>query len=378
MLESDKQAMQMVQSLAKVAREIEKLEHAREVHLKATHGRFNLFTTLLAPHEEVCLHTRYLEHLLNPNGTHDCDGLFLDLFLKAVGLSGLDAKRCKHVENERVTGKFGNIDIYLEFEDAILVIENKIYAGDQPKQLQRYFEYAKQRNKGSVHVLYLTLDGHEPSQDSRGYLEEGSGYRRISYREDILKWLENCLQNTFSFVNINQALQQYRALVKWLCGEPLEGKYMDKIKDMIKACPDIVRHAKEIKKVLEEIEWGPTNEAQKSGQAILGKDTCSTKLEDWGVAKAVRFFCSKKWENSTHILLKIYNDGPCDLFAFVSNANSQETLEKLKNIMEPYVDVGWGTEGKWQCPYCCQGVPVGVALEKLEGFARKLDQFYAK
>ena len=46
---------------------------------------FNLFTTLLKPNDELRLHSRFLNFLLNPNGEHCQGSLFLDLFLENAG-----------------------------------------------------------------------------------------------------------------------------------------------------------------------------------------------------------------------------------------------------------------------------------------------------
>ena len=135
----------IVQSLEEVAREIEKIKRARDTHLTATHGRFNLFTTLLQINDEVRLHTRYLTHLLDPQGTHDCGYRFLKSFLEQVGLSDLTKQKCNYVAKEHYTDGDGNIDIYIEFESAIVVIENKIDAQDQDAQLERYWTYANSK-----------------------------------------------------------------------------------------------------------------------------------------------------------------------------------------------------------------------------------------
>ncbi len=251
--ENEKYAEGVVSSLVKVSGEIDKLEHARGVHLKATHGRFNLFTTLLGAHDEVRLHTRYLTHLLDPDGSHDCGRLFLDAFLEVVSLTeNLNGQDCLCVRKEHGTGGLGNIDIYLEFKNAILVIENKIYAEDQQEQLQRYAEYAKSKKKDAVYIFYLTLRGHSPSENSRGTLDENE-VSLISYEKEVLGWLEKCLQETYSFININQALQQYKTVINQLLGNTLKGKDMEKIKEEIKNNLELVRNSKQIRQALRDI-----------------------------------------------------------------------------------------------------------------------------
>ncbi len=255
--ENEKSAEGVVSSLVKISGEIDKLEHAREVHLKATHGRFNLFTTLLGAHDEVRLHTRYLTHLLDPKGSHDCGRQFLDAFLEVVSLAeNLNGQDCLCVRKEHYAGKIDDkqsyIDIYLEFENAVVVIENKIYAEDQQEQLQRYAEYAKSKKKASVYIFYLTLHGHSPSENSRGTLGENE-VSLISYEKEVLGWLEKCLQETYSFININQALQQYKTVINQLFGNTLKGKDMEKIKEEIKNNPELIRNSKQIRQVLRDI-----------------------------------------------------------------------------------------------------------------------------
>ena len=265
----------VIQSLEGVSQEIDKIERARKERLKATHGRFNLFTTLLKAHDEVRLHTRYLTHLLDPDGKHDCGGIFLDSFLstveqKAVRLKNdggrkgvrffeLNSEQCECVVNEHYTGDLGDIDIYLEFETAVLVIENKIKAADQPGQLWRYAEYAKKKGK-AVYLFYLTLEGHSPSEksltnpdDKQGRLDE-SAVALISYKVHMLRWLETCLQATYSYININQALQQYESVINRLLGNTLEKEDMKTIKEMIKNSPGIIRCSDQIHHALNDVE----------------------------------------------------------------------------------------------------------------------------
>lgn len=240
----------LVNSLANIAKEIERLERAREVHLKATHGRFNVFTTLLDASDEVRLHTRFLAHLLDPKERHDCGRLFLDLFLEVIKLPELKNQKCQKVITEHYTGD-GYIDIYLEFEQATLVIENKINAGDQYKQLERYAQYSRSI-KMDCHLFYLTLDGKEPSPVSLGDLKK-EDVRLISYGDDIRSWLEQCLRHTYAYVNINQTIQQYVATVNQLSGITLERFDMKEIRNSIIEKPEIIRHFDQIQHAFREV-----------------------------------------------------------------------------------------------------------------------------
>lgn len=254
--ENDNSENDVVDKLVEISNKIAELERARSEHLKATHGRFNLFTTLLQSHDEVRLHGRYLTHLLNPNAKHDCGHLFLNLFLKKVGLEDLQDQKCS-VRAEKFAGKIlglqSYIDIYIEFEDTAVVIENKIWAGDQKKQLERYSIFAERRRKNKVHIFYLTLDGHEPSDFSLGGLDKEK-VQCISYGTEILNWLEQCLEKSYACVNINQSLLQYRTVINGLLGNTLEKKDMSEIKELIKQKPEIVKNFSKIKSAIQSLE----------------------------------------------------------------------------------------------------------------------------
>ena len=182
---------------------------------------FNLFTVMGMEHNETFTHSAIIAALLQPKGNHYMGFQFLELFLKQLGYKheGEDLKHTK-VYKEFHIGKIddtydtgGFIDILIQFSSGkTLAIENKIYAGDQPKQLHRYFNY----NKENTYVYYLTLFGTEPSKNSSQDLEEGKHYDLIAYNRQILDWLEACYDICKKDSTVKTSLQQYIILVKKL------------------------------------------------------------------------------------------------------------------------------------------------------------------
>jgi hypothetical protein len=68
---------------------------------------------------------------------------------------------------------------YLEdHKNNSISIENKIDVGDQPQQLLRYYNH----NKGKNTVYYLTLTGHQASEESCCVLKAEEDYYCISYK----------------------------------------------------------------------------------------------------------------------------------------------------------------------------------------------------
>lgn len=147
---------------------------------------FNIFEIMRAQHDEVTTHSAMLASLLNPNGSHGAGCVFLDLFMEHVvtplvkGESSNGNSFSFDMANSKTKVEYqigdktndfeegGRIDILIENEDSkkAIIIENKIYAGDQKKQLYRYYKFAEKYGPGNYILLYLTLDGHEPSEES--------------------------------------------------------------------------------------------------------------------------------------------------------------------------------------------------------------------
>lgn len=97
----------------------------------------------------------------------------------------------------------GRIDLFIEEPDHYAIIfENKINeVGDQPNQLARYINHERKRGyeEHQIYVVYLSSDGHEPSEQSWTDPETGSSYREsyqtryvnLSYKNAILPWIKN-------------------------------------------------------------------------------------------------------------------------------------------------------------------------------------------
>lgn len=181
---------------------------------------YNIFEVLNLSTDEVRLHSSFIADLLNPKGKHGLGVKPLNSFLKILGLD-FDEETLGNcnVKREYVIGSIsadqtsgGNIDILLTIGDYLIIIENKIYAGDQPRQLVRYHNFAKSRPHHSL--VYLTLGGDKPSDSSADELVYGKDYKCISYRKDITEWIEECLSMAVAKPLIRETLQQYLFIIK--------------------------------------------------------------------------------------------------------------------------------------------------------------------
>lgn len=184
---------------------------ARRIEIE-TSPHFNIFRILRLAHKEVQAHTPFLGELLNPKGSHGQGFVFLRSFLAVAQRRGLVLPKgaiesCRwHVGIEQAAAPFGNIDILARCPALryLLVIENKIWAGEQPEQLHRYAEWmGTQRNAYELRqMIFLTPTGRASDTIGPG------GYTRLSYHEDIRLWLHDALANVMS-VTVRETVRQY-------------------------------------------------------------------------------------------------------------------------------------------------------------------------
>ena len=178
--------------------------------------RFNMFEILGVAHYEL-MHSKIIASLLDPDGSHGQCDTFLKLFISVIGnVIDLDTKTAV-VEIEAPT-EDGRIDILItDNEKKTIIIENKLYASDQPEQLIRYNRFAK-NNRRSHCIYYLTLFGSEASENSAKDVE----YYPISYAKDIIFWIELCIKEFASKPLIRETLIQYLNHLRVLTNQDMD------------------------------------------------------------------------------------------------------------------------------------------------------------
>lgn len=182
--------------------------------------RFNIFPLLLKRDDEVNLHSKFIFELLNPKGSHEMKNSFLNAFLVKIGLSDF------RTENVTVRREYRNIDILITNSNQAIIIENKIYAEDKDKQLERYYQTIKKMSFKDIWIVYLSLGGSEPEKYSLGDLGSkinlDEKLKVISYSFDINDWLEDCIEKSARTPIIRETIIQYQNLVKELTGKTME------------------------------------------------------------------------------------------------------------------------------------------------------------
>lgn len=185
---------------------------------------FNLFSILRSSSDEVRLHSRFLAFLLNPSASHHQGTELLRLLLKRLGIQNFD------LENVVVKIEYQNIDILIHNQlGQAVIIENKIYASDQDEQLWRYHQRMQAEGHRDIWTTYLTLDGSEPSEQSRKSLP----IKLLSYETEIIPWLEECIPLVAREPGVRESIFQYIELLQKLTSSDQGEIYMSKLKEQI-------------------------------------------------------------------------------------------------------------------------------------------------
>ena len=179
---------------------------------------FNIFKTINVTTDEVRLHSRFLAELLNPLGSHGQENFFLNKFKnhiqpviekgkntnpshKNIVASGSiftekSVVKIEYTPPEKLESeKNSRLDILIESSDRkkAIIIENKIYANEEPTQLKRYKNFGKKKyGYDNFILLFLTLDGKISEHDDIN-LASGIDYYCISYKQEIIYFLNSCL-----------------------------------------------------------------------------------------------------------------------------------------------------------------------------------------
>jgi len=176
---------------------------------------FNVFEIIKVGHLEVKTHSPMIGELLNPKGRHGCGAAFLRLFLERfpspnfVAEGATVALESKYSAGPRTETTGGRIDIFLtDPKGRQIVIENKVYARDQEKQLEGYH-----KTYPNALLIYLTLTGTPPEDVKKN---EIPGLKLASYREDIVQWLQECEAICDLPILVRENIAQYRRLIESL------------------------------------------------------------------------------------------------------------------------------------------------------------------
>lgn len=279
----EKETLNIQHLLSQVTAINKKYEQIAEI----TGENFNVFKILGLTTNEVRTHSAFIAELLDPKGSHGCKDTFLKLFVEKMqnlikeqteGSNENDnqilerikkficSDKCKtyveyHISEtneDKTIG--GRIDILLrDSNKQEIIIENKIYAGEQTNQLIRYYNFNLE-----APILYLTLNGDSPSsiKDENHILIEYENYLCISYEKDIIEWLGLCRKESVDKPILRETITQYINLIKHLTNQTINNKMKDEIinlatssKQNLESTLSLFKLNSKIKSRIQELFW---------------------------------------------------------------------------------------------------------------------------
>lgn len=202
---------------ARTGQVLELLRTALERQKKASGetAAFNLLSAIHMEHYETQTHSQIISFLLNDMGRSNEENEFLSLFLQTLKIPRAYQAEQWNVHREKVFDD-GRIDFVIESRSFLAIIEMKIDAGDGDSQLSRYASFGKKKRK-KYRIYYLTLDGHEPEEQSARGVDEDK-LMCISFEKEIVLWLQNCMCTVKKGGYKYSFLKQYLGAVKHITG----------------------------------------------------------------------------------------------------------------------------------------------------------------
>lgn len=189
-----------------------------EENIKNGYGN-NIYSMLNVERDEVMTHEETIYSIFQNQYNHEIKQKLFSAFMIAIELEEKYYYTEWDVEKEYFIGE-GRIDLFFHSCDNTLavIVELKIDAEDQENQLTRYYNFVK-RNYVDFEIVYLTLDGRKPSEQSREGIPETYHICLRSFGEHIVKWLSACTDIFETYSIDTSLLKQYEILLKKITQE---------------------------------------------------------------------------------------------------------------------------------------------------------------
>jgi len=319
--------------------------------------RFNVFSILFKKSDEVNLHSKFISELLNKNGTHGQKDIFAKLFLETIEIDTFQW------DNYQVQREYKNIDLLLTNAAKAIIIENKIWAGDQDKQLERYYKQIEAENFEEIHIFYLTIWGTEPSERSLGELIDRKYVGLISYNYHISKWLDKCIEVSSRFPTLRETLVQYQNIVNELTGKSMGQEQKDEVIKLLSQNDNIIK-AHSIAENWNHVKWYTEWNFWNELEGVISKDYRILNFQKYSTYSLDSVIHQSRNRNAYYgIMFEIgeYKDNKICVFiergwtelyyglTIQQNGDrsitDKDEFSGLASRIEKYCD--WGREGFW-------------------------------
>ncbi|GAA3733147.1 hypothetical protein GCM10022422_14800 [Flavobacterium ginsengisoli] len=245
--------------------------------------------------------TQILAYFLDEKQNHGQGNIFLNEFIKTFCNKEVDILNSINICEKIITNN-RRIDLYIEVDDLIIAIENKIWADDQTNQLRDYANFLENKSKGNYLLFYLNPYGLEPSSKSmddscRNKLIEQQKLKVISYKYDIVNlinsWLLICEAD-----NVSHFLKEFK---KYIEIKFLGKNTLNMSKELRSIIYDNEREVRELVNEYKQIENEVINTLNNIGKELgkintelpLGVTLTKSGVFNWEGARVYKFSVSK-------------------------------------------------------------------------------------
>ena len=303
---------------------------------------YNIFTLFHGFSDEVNLHSNFIASLLDPNGDHYKNDLFLKLFLETCGIDDFSID----TSTATVFKEFKHIDICISDGKKHIILENKVYAKDQPTQIARYIKAIKKEGAEDedIYVLYLhpdrelpkenSLGGYKLNQDNTKLEKDGSSinFKVISYGKEILEWIDRCKNEVSNLTDLNVFLSQYKDVIEMIYDrykriDEMNNEDLVKIfKDNYRAVSDIVSNYEQTRrKIIDEFFKNISDNLKGIYKKEDGFEICypNSIIKDYGKNCQPIKITQKRWELFDFAIEFLDKDLKSPIIGFVKNEKSK-------------------------------------------------------
>ena len=297
---------------------------------------YNMVNVVRKENAEVGMHSNVIYSLINPQGLHYQDDLFLNKFITIVlGEKIENFGSILSVQAEELTFENRRIDFTIKSTNYYIGIEMKIDANDLNNQINDYevdlITKAKNENIENVVIYYLTKDGKEAAQHSC----KDVTYKRMSFENHILNWIENCQKEVRNITNLNEAFENYKDIVKKITNK-YEGRVMSLKNELLKN-EEYFELAKQISEAFQEAKNEKINEFKNKQINLIIEIVEEKKLQfinylpkNWTAIDVFSELSFRIMANEKDYLIQVFDKSGYG--QDVDKLKKEVMLEKLINI----------------------------------------------
>lgn len=292
---------------------------------------FNLLSILGMENNERYTHSNIIAELLNAKGSHTFGNTFFKLFLEELNITDFNISNYQVITEEYVGIQLGvrtflDIVIKDKITGKVILIENKIWADDQPFQIERYYE----AYKGNIlKLFYLNVNEWNECPTEREEIQ--LMFENISYKNEISKWLFDCKNAAIEKPFVYHQIETYYETVLKISNQNIYKNMNLEMTNKITESLENFETANEIanayyniknviiddfrKELYSQIQ---NREVKINNEAILG---CVFDDDNWNEKLYLGFVLKGNWSEELKLDVRNHLQKICEKFDYNSNDN---------------------------------------------------------